>query len=575
MMSKTNQINRRQMLVAAGTAAAAAAVASEAGAAPVSTRWDYDCDILVVGSGAAAGAAGAIAAADGAKVIMIEKLPAIGGTTGKSSGLAWIFDNFAMRKAGMADPKPDALKYAVRMGYPTEYDPTSPTLGIDKLRYDVVEAFYDNGTKVIDRLAELNVVHFRQFTMFNYNRLAADYGEHLAENKVPAGRALDPIGGSQAGGGFSLVTQLTDYLQKKGMPVMTGVRATKILKDGTGMVIGVEADQDGKLIRIRARKGVIFGTGGFAHNVEMCNLYQPPVYGTCSLPGSTGDFVPLAQEAGAKMGNLGLAWRGQFLLGETLEERGVPWGMFMAPGDSTILVNKYGRRCVNEKRDYNDRTKAHFHFDASMTEFPNHLMFLLWDQRAFEIFGGAFPIPDKTSDQPLLVKGATWAEVAAGLDAQLAKWANRTGGVRLDTDFTKTLAETISRYNGYAKAGRDQEYRRGEFQYDKDWDLLFSPRRAGVTAPASPYPNPLMYPIADMGPFYGIILAPGALDTCGGPQVNANAQILAAHGEPIRGLYGAGNCISAPTGQGYLGGGGTIGPAMTFGYIAAKHALRN
>ncbi len=574
MSKMTSRVNRRQMLIGTGAAAAAATIAAPGAQAAEAQHWDLDCDILCVGSGAAGGTAAAIAAAEGAKVIMIDKMPVIGGTTAKSSGLSWIFNNFAMREGGIADPKADALKFAVRMGFPTEYDPDSPSLGLDELRYRVVEALYDHGAPAIDRLQQLGVVKFRQFRMFNYDRLAADYADHLPENKAPAGRALDPVGGTQMSGGFSLTAQLAAYVEKQGMKVLTETRATRIVKDEAGRVIGIEARQGDKPIRIRARKGVIFGTGGFVHNAELCNLHQPAIYGTCALPGATGDFLPLAQEAGAKMGNLGLAWRGQFLLGETLESRGVPWGVFMPAGDSMILVNKYGRRVVNEKRDYNDRTKAHFHFDASMEEYPNHMLFMLFDARALDMFGGAFPIPVKPSEQPLLVQGADWAEVARGLDAQLAPWSGKTGGVRIAPDFVANLQETISRFNQYARAGRDPEFHRGAFQYDQDWDLLFSPHRPG-TKQSNPFPNKLMHPIADNGPYYAVILAPGALDTCGGPQINAHAQVLAANGEPIAGLYGAGNCISAPTGQGYLGGGGTIGPAMTFGYIAAMHATRS
>jgi succinate dehydrogenase/fumarate reductase flavoprotein subunit len=566
-------VNRRQLLASAMAATAAAATVARAEATD-SRSWDVECDVLVVGSGAAAGTAAVVAAAEGAKVITIEKLPVLGGTTAKSSGLAWIFNNFALRQASVADPKPDALKYAVRMGFPNDYDPASPTLGLDELRYRTVEAFYDHGADAIDRLAELGVIKFRQFRLFNYDKLVVDYADHLPENKVPAGRALDPIGGSQMGGGYSLASQLAQWLDKKGMPILTETRATRIVKDDGGRVIGLEAERQGKPVRIRARKGVIFGTGGYVHNVELCNLHQPAIFATCALPGSTGDFIALAGEAGARMGNLGLAWRGEFVLGEAIESRGVPWGVFMPPADSMILVNKYGRRVVNEKRDYNDRTKVHHAYDPSMEEYPNHLLIMLFDARAMDMFGGAFPIPVKPSEQPYLVAGADWAELARGLDAQLARWSSRTGGVRLSSDFVASLGETVARFNQYARAGHDPEFRRGDFRYDRDWDLLFSPHRPGTKQPSNPYPNPVMHPFADKGPYYAVILAPGALDTAGGPQINADARVLGHDGRPIPGLYAAGNCVSAPTGQGYLGGGGTIGPAMTFGYIAGRNAAK-
>jgi succinate dehydrogenase/fumarate reductase flavoprotein subunit len=340
MSQRSTNVRRRKILLGAG-ALVASGVPAAAKGRMTSPHWDYDCDVLCVGSGAAGATAAVIAAAEGAKVIMIEKMPILGGTTAKSSGLAWIFNNFAMRSQGMSDPKEDALKYVVRMGFPTEYDPSSPTLGLDELRYRVVEAFYDNGATAIDHLHDLGVIDFKQFRLFNYDRIPADYADHLLENKAPTGRALDPaVGAGQMGGGHSLTAQLAVYLKKREMPVLIGTRATRIMKDADGRVIGLEAEQKGKPILIRARRGVVFGTGGYAHNTELCNLHQPPIYGTCSLPGSTGDFMNLAQEAGVRMGNLSFGWRGQFVLGEALVNRAVAWGVFMPPGDSMILVNR-------------------------------------------------------------------------------------------------------------------------------------------------------------------------------------------------------------------------------------------
>ena len=240
-----------------------------------------------------------------------------------------------------------------------------------------------------------------------------------------------------------------------------------------------------------------------------------------------------------------------------------------------ILVNKYGKRCVNEKRDYNDRTLAHFPFDPGREEYPNHLMFMLFDQRSIDAFGGAFPLPAHKGEQPHLIEGANWDAVFAGISKRLAAIEAKTGGVGLAPEFAATAKATIASFNQYATAGADPEYDRGKHLYDRQWHLLFSARRAGTTQAENPYPNNTMHPFADSGPYYALILAPGALDTSGGPLINQNAQLLGRGNQPIAGLYGAGNCIAAPTGQAYLGAGGTIGPALTFGYIAGKHAAAN
>ena len=117
------------------------------------------------------------------------------------------------------------------------------------------------------------------------------------------------------------------------------------------------------------------------------------------------------------------------------------------------------------------------------------------------------------------------------------------------------------------------EAKRGLHDYDRAWMKLFSEVNPKAKYPENNKPNSTMYPIDRSGPLYAVILAPGSLDTSGGPSINASSQVLSASGEPIPGLYGAGNCVAAATGPAYLGAGGTIGPAMTFGYIAALHAL--
>ncbi|MBW4919556.1 FAD-binding protein, partial [Klebsiella pneumoniae] len=113
--------------------------------------------------------------------------------------------------------------------------------------------------------------------------------------------------------------------------------------------------------------------------------------------------------------------------------------------------------------------------------------------------------------------------------------------------FASTARVSLDQFNRYAREGNDPEFERGRFIYDTQWHKLFSAKRAGTAFPDNPYPNLTMHPMAPKGPYYCFILAAGALDTSGGPRINQHAQILAADGNPIPGLYGAGNCIAAPS----------------------------
>ena len=573
-MSKT--LDRRQLLAGAGVAAAVAAAGTAVAAAPgaPAAKWDYETDVLCVGSGAA-GCAAAVAALDnGAKAMLVEKMPLLGGTTGKSGGVTWIPNHFAMRAKGIEDKKDDVLRYMARYAHPLHYDPAATNLGLTERNYKLLEAFYDHGSPTIDRLQALGVTKFKEFRLFQVDRPAPDYADHLPENKTPTGRALEPaVGSGSSEGGGSLASQLETYLRGKNVPILTDTRVTRLVMDN-GRVVGVEAEKEGKPIRIAARRGVVFGTGGYSHNLDLVEQHQIALYGACCMPGSTGDFIEIAQEAGAKMGPLNTAWRTQVLLEEALENRAVGLGAFVLPGDSMILVNKYGQRCVNEKRDYNDRTMAHFPYDPSREEYPNHLMFMLFDERSIDAFGGAFPFPANKGEQPHLIEGATWDAVFARLAERLQKVKGKTGGVALAPEFAANAKASIARFNGYAKAGKDPEFDRGLHLYDREWHLLFSARRQGTKQPENPHPNNTMHPFADKGPYYAFILAPGALDTNGGPLINEQAQVLGRGDKPIPGLYGAGNCIASPTRGAYLGAGATIGPALTFGWIAGRHAAK-
>jgi len=290
------------------------------------------------------------------------------------------------------------------------------------------------------------------------------------------------------------------------------------------------------------------------------------------MPWITGDFINIAGAAGARMGIMSSAWRTQVLLEKALQSSKLAAGVFFPPGDSMVQVNRYGLRVVNENRNYNDRTEVHGAYDPSQAEFPNQLLFMVYDQRSAEGFAGVYPIPADPANTNYVIKGDSLEDLAGKLAKRLSEIAAQTGGLSLDPSFTGNLAKTINRFNGFASSGNDKDFHRGKAAYDSEWHQVFSPMKADSGWPANDGPSITMHPIRDEGPYYVMILAAGALDTCGGPAIDASARVLDTEDQPIPGLYGAGNCIASPSGEAYWGAGHTLCLSMTFGFIAANAA---
>ena len=173
-----------------------------------------------------------------------------------------------------------------------------------------------------------------------------------------------------------------------------------------------------------------------------------------------------------------------------------------------------------------------------------------------------------------VISGNTLEELADNIAERLQRFKSHTGGVVLDTAFTQNLKHTFERFNEFAKAGEDEEFGRGSFDYDQAWHDIY-PLRKDPRWPLKKYTdNTTMYPLQAKGPYYCIILCPGVLGTNGGPMVNQHAQVLDYNNQPIPGLYAAGNCMAHPAANAYWAAGATIGTAMTFGKIAAESAHR-
>jgi predicted oxidoreductase len=161
-----------------------------------------------------------------------------------------------------------------------------------------------------------------------------------------------------------------------------------------------------------------------------------------------------------------------------------------------------------------------------------------------------------------VIKGDTIEALAAGLRERLAKLADATGGVQLDPAFAENVHTSIARFNDLARRGVDVDFHRGE--------LAISRHMHGPRAADNDLPSKTMFPLSAEGPYYATILAPGAIETKGGPRVDSRMRVIGPKGTPLPGLYGVGNCVASPSGQAYWSAGSTFGPYVAFGYVAAR-----
>jgi succinate dehydrogenase/fumarate reductase flavoprotein subunit len=527
-------------------------------------RWDLEADLVVVG-GSLAGFTTALHAHElGAKVVVLEKASQIGGSARKAVAGMWVPNNRFMQAAGVADRKADALVYMARMARPLLFDRSDPFLGLAQWEYELFEAFCDNADTAF-RALEAFGVEVEQDARF------PDYHMHLPDVNAPRGRELFPHNpDGTRGNGKSFITRLAELVAERQIPVHLQHRAAGVIINDDGRVVGVRVQTPDREVAARGRKAVIFCSGGFTHNEDMRRYYLGGrVVGGCAAFTNEGDFHRIAQRLGIPLVHMDAAYLAPLVLEKMVNRDPEMTGVFAVPGDSLILVNKFGRRSVNEKAPPQDRATQMLSWDPHDADHPNFLMFAIWDQRAAERFSGAGLggfIPGPDDDAPHVIRADTLDQLAASIDERLDKLGDSARNVRLREGFTDTLRETIERFNGFARNGVDHDFHRGETPIE----ITFH----GPVAEDNHFANGLMFPLADRGPYYATILAPGTLDTKGGPRVNIAGQVLGADEQPVPGLYAVGNSTAAPTGQSYITGGITFGPIITFSYLTAHTAVR-
>jgi 3-oxosteroid 1-dehydrogenase len=517
-------------------------------------------DVVVVGAGAAGLVAAVSAGLAGARTIVLEKDPErLGGTMRKSVGALWAPGN---RFMDGADDKDGALAYMARLSRPGSYDPADPHLGLAAWEHALLSAFYEHGASVLQTLEGAGA-----FTLSPRND--PDNFGHLPENMAPQGRKLYPYApDGPATGGAALTAGLTATAERLGVELRRGHAVIDLLTEDRAITGVLAETAAGEQVEIVARGGVVFASGGFAHDAGLrLECFNAPYLPGCSALTDTGDFVHIARRLGVHLVNMSQVWRAPIVVERLLREPDTVMASFHIPGDGQLAVNRAGRRFVNEKAPYNEFTRACFEIDARQANYPNLPLILIADRRQIDAHGDSGignPFVSAADDAYWLVRADTLAELGPLLDERLQQLGGRFGGARISADFTTTLQATVERYDRMARAGRDEDFARGETPYEQ--------HIAGKVGGDGP--NLALRPLDAQGPYYATLVGPCAFDTKGGARTDPDGRVFDVRGDAIEGLYAAGNCAASPSVEAYWSGGSSLGLAFCFGFRAGRAAAQ-
>jgi len=566
--------------------------------------FDQTVDVLIVGSGGGGMTAALTANAAGLDALVIEKSAQFGGSTALSGGGIWVPGAPSQRKAGYV-PDPDGVFTYLKTI-------TDGLVSDARLRQ-----YVDAAPKMMELLEERS-----QWCEFVWKPGYADYypelpgGSELGSTiNVPAidlrklgdeeQNLLHPLalapkgiwfapkdlrlfyqvrqnwrgkavllkliwrmfrarvfGDRMAAIGQSLAARLRLAMKDNDIPLWLDSPMTELITDVDGAVVGAVVERGGQPKRIGARGGVILASGGFDHDIEWRRQQLPVLDRVHDLaggdkdwsfgnPASMGDGIRAGEKVGGSTDLLDEAWwfpaicwpdgRLQFMLNER-----------MMPAQ--FVVNGDGKRFINEAAPYMDF--AHAMIDGENSGVTTIPCWLITDIRSFHryVVGGHLPIPKV----PFAPVPTGWKVPKVWLDSGVVKEANSFEELAAKIGVPPAqLRQTADRFNELAHKGHDDDFNRGDSKYDNYYG-------------DPTLPNPNLYPLGKP-PYYAFQIILGDLGTSGGLRTDEFARVLGADDSVVKGLYAVGNTSAAVMGRSYAGAGATIGPAMTFGYVAAKH----
>jgi glycine/D-amino acid oxidase-like deaminating enzyme len=560
----------------------------------IPTQWDEEYELVVLGAGAGGMTAALVASIEGLRTLLIEKSDQVGGTTGYSSGTVWIPNNAQQRQLGVTNDAAAALEYL-------------DALVGDRGNRELREAFIAAGREMLDYLAQHTDVGFRVY------RQQPDYRQDLPGATL-GGRPLEPppFDGRTLGKDFDRVRWPIAELMLFGGMMVTRGEAARLLRIGRswdalwlgvnlisrfafdrlrykrgtrlvlgnalaarlfrnlldrrvgvwfsaktkrlileqGRVSGLVAERDGSEVRVRASRGVVLAGGGFPASPELRERYfpKPVAEYTSAFAGCVGDTLLMAQEIGASLGPLGednslwfpssIATRkdgSTAVYPHIVLDRGKP---------GLVAVNAAGRRFVNEAVSYHEFTRAMYRSHREVASIPT---WLVCDRRFIWKYGLGMIRPLTPVLRGYVRRG--YLKLAGSVE-ELART------IKVDA---AGLAETIRAHNEFARTGVDAQFGKGENAYDR------------ACGDPTHRPNPCLGPI-QRAPFCAVAVLPTPLGTSLGLLTDAHAQVLDRFGRRISGLYACGNDMHSALGGEYPGAGTELGLAMTFGFLAARHA---
>jgi 3-oxosteroid 1-dehydrogenase len=558
---------------------------------------DSVVDVLVIGSGGGGMTAALVADAAGLDTLVVEKSPQFGGSTALSGGGIWVPGAPAQRRAGYSLPPDDVVEYVRQItdglvtdarikqyvdaapqmmeflenrspwfefvwkpGYADYYPELPggseqgstinvPPIDLRKLGED--EQLLLTPLALAPRGIWLGPKELRSF----YQVRQSWAGKAVLVKLVWRMMRARVFGERMAAIGQSLAARLRLAMKDRGVPLWLNSPMTQLLTSPDGTVTGAVVVKDGKPQRIQARRGVVLATGGFDHDLACRKEHLPEVDQDWSFgnPAATGDGIRAGQQVGADTDLLDEAWwfpaiqwpdgRMQFMLNER-----------MMP--SQFIVNGDGKRFINEAAPYMDFGHAMIEGQKSgVTHIP---CWLITDHRSFNryVVAGHLPIPKIPGAPVPTGRKVPKAWLESGVVKAADSWDELASKIGVPAAQLRT---TAARFNELAHGGHDDDFNRGDSVYDNYYG-------------DPTLPNPNLHPLGKP-PYYAFRMVLGDLGTSGGLRTDEHARVLRADDTVVRGLYAVGNTSAPVMGRSYAGAGATIGPAMTFGYVAAKHLV--